>query len=396
MIARPIHEIKLDDLNALLGIVRESKTLAFKREMPAKKADEVIKFLAAVSSLANTGGGDLLIGIEARAGLATAIPGVAFPDLDAEKLRLLQLLANNLEPRLPRVDIEAVETSGNRHVLVIRAQQSWLAPHRVKVNDKFYGRNSAGKYPLDVSELRTAFVLSDSIAERIRAFRNDRLIKIAGGESSVSLYDRPAMIIHVVPFLTFAAGHTVDVVQATMQPGRPPILPQPPGSRHGSLIPLTNLDGFAIISTAEAPPEQRALAYAQWFRSGAIEGVYLLEQDKTHFYLYAPGFENIVVTAVNNYLSLLSTLDVGLPIFIFLSFCGMSKCYFRETTAMGGGWHDYGPLKVDAIALPEVTIESDPANVPGALRPLFNTIWNGFGFQGSPKYSATGEWIGTA
>src|ERR1700739_2874292 len=94
MIARPIHQITLDDLNALVGIARESKTLEFKREMPAKKADEVIKFLAAVSSLANSGGGDLVIGIEARAGPATAIPGVAFPDVDAEKLRLSQLLAN--------------------------------------------------------------------------------------------------------------------------------------------------------------------------------------------------------------------------------------------------------------------------------------------------------------
>jgi hypothetical protein len=384
-----------------VGIARESKTLEFKREMPAKKADEVIKFLAAVSSLANSGGGDLVIGIEARAGLATAIPGVAFPDVDAEKLRLSQLLANALEPRLPRIDIEAIETSGNRHVLVIRTQQSWLAPHRVRVNDKFYDRNSAGKYPLDVSELRTAFVLSDSVAERIRAFRNDRLIKIAGGESSVSLYyGRPAMIVHVVPFSPFAAGRTIDVVQATMEPGRPAILPQPPGiSRHGSLIPVTNLDGLAIISTTEAPPEQRAWAYTQLFRSGAIEGVYLLEQDSkdiTRFYLFSPSFENIVVAAVKNYLSFLTTLDIGVPIFIFLSFCGMSNCHFRDTTGMGAGWYDYGPLKVDVIALPEVTIESDPADVPGALRQLFNTIWNGFGFQGSPKYNAAGEWIGTA
>src|SRR5580704_13807656 len=99
MIPKSIHEITFDDLNALVGLVREGKMIEFKREMQAKTRDEGIKFLAAVSSFANTGGGDLLIGIEARAGLATAIPGVAFPDLDAEKLRLLQLLANGLEPR---------------------------------------------------------------------------------------------------------------------------------------------------------------------------------------------------------------------------------------------------------------------------------------------------------
>jgi hypothetical protein len=47
------------------------KTIEYKREMPARKNEEVIKSLAAVSSLANTAGGDLLIGIEAEAGLRT-------------------------------------------------------------------------------------------------------------------------------------------------------------------------------------------------------------------------------------------------------------------------------------------------------------------------------------
>jgi hypothetical protein len=289
MIPKSIHEITFDDLNALVGLVREGKMIEFKREMQAKTRDEGIKFLAAVSSFANTGGGDLLIGIEARAGLATAIPGVAFPDLDAEKLRLLQLLANGLEPRLPRIDIEAIACGRSRHVLVIRAQQSWLAPHKVKVNDKFYGRNSGGKYPLDVSELRTAFVLSDSVIERMRNFTNNRLIKIAGGEASVSLFDRPAMIIHVVPFSTYGAGRTIDVVEAAMK-----------------------------------------------------------------------------------------------------------GCYLRDTAELGGTWYDRGPLKVDTIALPEVAISSDPADVPQTLRPHFNTVWNGFGEPGSPKYNQRGEWIGTA
>jgi hypothetical protein len=53
----------------------------------------------------------------------------------------------------------------------VRAHRSWLAPHRVVTNDKLYGRNSAGKYPLDVSESRTAFVLADSVPDLIRNFR---------------------------------------------------------------------------------------------------------------------------------------------------------------------------------------------------------------------------------
>jgi len=395
MIPKPIHEITLDDLNALIGLVRESKTIEFKREMQAKTRDEVVKFLAAVSSFANTGGGDLLIGVEARAGLATAIPGVAFADVDAEQLRLSQLLATSVEPRLPRIDIEAIACGGNRHVLVIRAQQSWLAPHKVKTDERFYGRNSAGKYPLDVSELRTAFVLSDSVIERIRNFRNDRLIKIGGGEASVSLFDRPAMVIHVVPFSTYAAGRTVDVVEAAMTGHGHRVLPLPPGGPYGGEIARVNLDGFVTLT---APQGEMATAYAQLFRSGTIEGVKLLEHRDGRSYLFGPQFENVVVAAVKNYIAFLTQIEVGLPIFIFLSFCGMRGCYLRDAGAgpIGGTWYDRRPLKIDTIALPEVAVSSDPANVPVALRPLFNTVWNGFGEPGSPKYNQRGEWIGTA
>jgi len=164
MISKPIHQLKRSDLHALIGNVRESKTLEFKREMPAGTSDEKIKFLAAVSALANTSGGDLLIGIETAQGIPIAIPGIALTNPDGEKLRLEQILASQLDPRLPRVDLEAIDCGGGRHVLAIRVARSSIAPHRVTANDKFYGRNSGGNYPLDVSELRSAFVFSESAA----------------------------------------------------------------------------------------------------------------------------------------------------------------------------------------------------------------------------------------
>lgn len=121
--------------------------IEYKREMPTRQRDEQVKFLAAVSSLANTAGGDLLIGIEADDGIPQAISGVQVDNLDGDKLRLEQLLATCLEPRLPRVDIKPIGCANGRHVLIIRAYRSWVAPHRVTLNDKFYGRNSGGKYP---------------------------------------------------------------------------------------------------------------------------------------------------------------------------------------------------------------------------------------------------------
>src|SRR6266404_6076792 len=200
MIPKPAHDIRIADLESLVGRVPEGKTIEYKRQMPAGTREERIKFLATISSLANTAGGDLLIGVEAKDGIPTGIPGVAVASLDDEKLRLENILIDGSEPRIPRVEIAPIACTSGRHALVIRVHRSWLAPHRVKLNDKFYGRNSAGKYPLDVTELRSAFVLSESTGEKIRNFRNERLLKIAAKETSVLLHNRPTIVIHVVPF----------------------------------------------------------------------------------------------------------------------------------------------------------------------------------------------------
>jgi predicted HTH transcriptional regulator len=79
MILKPIHDIRLADLDALVGVVAEGKTIEYKREMPGGTSAEKVKFLAAVSSLANTAGGDLLIGVPAKDGIPIAISGIAVP-----------------------------------------------------------------------------------------------------------------------------------------------------------------------------------------------------------------------------------------------------------------------------------------------------------------------------
>src|SRR5271165_2524453 len=103
----------------MVGAIGEGKTIEFKRQMPAKARNEIIDFLAAVSSLANTAGGDLFIGVAAKDGVATEANGVAFESVDSEKLRLEQLLTTGIEPRVPRVEMEPVGCPNGRHALVV-------------------------------------------------------------------------------------------------------------------------------------------------------------------------------------------------------------------------------------------------------------------------------------
>jgi hypothetical protein len=360
--------------------------------MPGATREEKIKFLAAASSLANTAGGDLLIGVPAKNGIPTAISGTRVLNIDAEKLRLEHLLADCIEPRIPRVEIAPVICATGLSVIIIRVHRSWLAPHRVKLNDKFYGRNSAGKYPLDVSELRSAFVLSETATELIRNFRNERLIKIAARETAIPLHDGPVMVIHAVPFSTFAGTQMIDPVVAVRN-GH--VIPLPPGRHPGDAPqPVVNLDGFAMIAR---PSGGKTHAYAQLFRSAALEGVTTLGiDDKGTHYLTGTQFENIGISAIRNYLQFFKAIDAGLPVVLFLSFCGMSGCFLRVPAEFeGSGYYDRGPLQVDTVALPEAMIDSDPVDPPAAMRSSFNTVWNAFGYEKSDKYNDRGEGIGT-
>jgi predicted HTH transcriptional regulator len=92
MIPKPLEKIDLGDLTDLIGRVREGKTIEYKSELPLD-GDSQRKFLAGVSALANTSGGDFIIGIKADSdGLAQSVDGVAMSSVDGEKLRLEGLL----------------------------------------------------------------------------------------------------------------------------------------------------------------------------------------------------------------------------------------------------------------------------------------------------------------
>ncbi len=162
MIPKPLNEITLQDVQILVKEkVRESDTIEYKSQMPGNADSEKIKFLAAVSSFANSVGGDLLFGIEEEAGLPISIIGIVIYDLDQEVMRLEQLIRDGIEERLTGVQIRAVPIAAdeNGYILIIRISKSWNGPHRVCFKDhaKFYARSLTGRYPINLAQLRIAF-----------------------------------------------------------------------------------------------------------------------------------------------------------------------------------------------------------------------------------------------
>ncbi len=173
MIPKRLEEILYCDIEALISSeLREGKRVDYKRDLPGNSESQKKEFLYDVSSFANTVGGDLIIGVEEENGVPSRVIAVMPTNVDEEIQRMDGILMSGLEPGI-RYHIRAIPHPQSGYVFVIRIERNGLAPHRVtyKGSDKFYARNSAGKYPLDVAELRDAFLLGASAADRLREFR---------------------------------------------------------------------------------------------------------------------------------------------------------------------------------------------------------------------------------
>ena len=173
MIDKPLSAITPADLQRLIDDqVGERRTLDYKRDLPGNARADRIEFLADISSFANTEGGDLIFGIDAPSGgLPIKIPGLAIDNVESLKLAFESRIRDGITRRLPAVEIREIALGDGLFVLIVRLPRSWIGPHRVILegHGHFYGRNSAGKYRLDVEELQTAFTLAEALADRIRS-----------------------------------------------------------------------------------------------------------------------------------------------------------------------------------------------------------------------------------
>jgi hypothetical protein len=263
----PLLQINEGRLNALIsGGAPESRYIEYKRQTYGNAHSEYSEFLADISSFANTAGGDVVIGMDARDGIPTTVHPLTIP-MDAEILRLEQVARGGLQPRLVNIEFHAVAVSGGS-ILIIRVPRSFTPPHRVirQGSGRFWARSNAGKYEPDINELRSLFLAGPQLAERVRDFRRDRIAKLAAGHGPVQLMERGTLILHIIPLAAFDTPTTL-----ALQPiERDFHLFVPIGSTTAN---VTRVNFEGVLKTSNADPTSQQRAYTQIYRSGIIESV---------------------------------------------------------------------------------------------------------------------------
>lgn len=387
---KPIADLTEDDLQALVAggeTYREKKVREYKATWPGGSDDDKREFLADVSSFANTAGGDILYGIEAKDGVPTKLVGVELSSVDAEIQFAHQLFESCMSPRIPRIDIEPIllPSLPGRHVIIIRIPYSWASPHmvRVKKNTRFHARNSNGKYDMDVGEIRSAFLRSESLAERMRNFRLDRLAKIAAGETPVGLPTGPKFVLHLLPFSAFDLGIGSVIGRLTDQQiwDIQPVYSLRSTSRY-------NFDGLVTIGVRKQGPD----AYVQLFQHGGFEVVETTLFSEWNGRLHIPStiFEEKLIERLPHYLSYEHLLQVDPPFILLVSLLGV-KGYTLSVPSTYSSATPHEPIDRDTLLIPDILIDAFEIDAATVLRPVFNAVWNAAGWPHCFNYDAEGK-----
>lgn len=393
MINRRIEDITAPDLQALIdNKVLEGKTIEYKRELPNNSDSDKKEFLADITSFANSSGGDLILGIEQdnQTGEPKSLNGIETENVDKEKTRLDNIIRDGVEPKILSVAIQPIPLSNSKFAVLIRIPKSWIGPHRVIFGGhaKFYARNSSGKYEMDIDELRVAFNLTETLTEKIRKFRINRISNILAEETPVPLYANSKIVLHLIPINAFNPSQKYNIDSLTSEISKP----------HDKL-PLIddhvlnwryNLEGIFTYSEAS---EGKHFAYTLLYRNGIIEAVDAVMMRPREQGLLIPSviYEKKIIKVLSSYLNLLSELNVDPPIFGFLSLLnvkGYKMVIKREL------YFDHGfPIDRDLLLLPEAVIDDYDVNTKDVLKPLFDLVWNACGHQRSLNFDENGNWI---
>ena len=335
-----------------------------------------------VSSFANAQGGHIVYGMKETEGLPTELCGFEITNRDNFKLRLDDLVQTKISPRIPGVRNHVLSLENGKAAAVVHIPKSFAKPHQVQVNKEdfqFHSRNSAGKYRLNVDELRSLFVLSESLENRVRNFRMERLGKVIADDTPVRLDTSPKIVLHLIPLNAFSEP---NAARFEMFDYGTPADVYPVHGFYGSRF---NLDGYMTFSSGASTS---AGEYLQVFRNGILESVDALILSQNDKVIPSTSVEAQYIKALPRFIKILSDLEITPPVVLMVSFLGVLDYKLLTGSSFSVG------IDRNDLLFPEVLIQdfSCPSHI--ILRPVLDAMWTACGYPRSKNYDAEGKWIG--
>lgn len=369
MIDVTIDEINEATLQRLINNqVAESRALEFKREVPGGGDEATREFLADVTAFANAQGGDIIYGISEANGVAADLSGVELDNPDSEILRLETKLRTGVDPRLIGVRTKYVPLANGRSALVLRIPASLSAPHRVtfKHGARFFGRNSGGKYELDVRDLKHAFTESAQLPQQFRQLHAEAITASQGFDMPFAIENAPTGVVSVAPLGLFRDERKIPVTRDNA------VVPV----RVGAYSALDTIEGVLV----HAPIDEtgRVTSYALTHRTARTDCAYVIggvrqqngEESRT---VWPSVFESGLIEMAHASQTRLRQHGIEGPWVILVSIIGAKG--FRMV--LGDGYPTDAAFRDDVLLGQHVVERIDPE----ALLPIAQAFWLLFGMH---------------
>jgi len=360
----------------------ESQNLEFKATMPGTKNEDREEFRKDVSALANAHGGDLVFGISTIDDKAKTLLGCA-ESSDGAKRRLQQILETNVEPRIGGIQYHSVSMTDGKHVVVLRIPQSFIGPHRVgQVSaHRFAYRDNTKTSDMTYDQLRNAFGMRESLLQRVKDFRSERLLKIARDKAPVHLGAKPKIVVHIVPIQGLVGTINLDVVDLH---NRHDVF----RLRDYSWNRRPNIDGLVRFPYDADGPIDR---YLQIFRNGAMEVVRAdqYESDKNPPAMPSSWVGNLLRDSIKAYVEAVPTVRISGPLVVFLSLIDGGK------TVLSPNDRSFARVLLgeELLEIPESWVDDVTAiDLDSTSQPILDMFCQAYGEKRCELYDNNGRW----
>ncbi len=398
----PIRKFTLEFVHRLIEMkVPESDFLEYKSDLRFGTIEERKELWADVSSFANSGGGNIIYGIEEGGeGEPVSICGLPGLDEGADIAAIRGILVSGLSRPIPGLEIRVISREEFNPLVIIHIPFSLRLPHCIGVESDLSGyfiRKSSKRHLMALAEIREADSFLVRFRPKLWEHQARRLSRILSDKKGSSSRISGHIIILFTPAIALLGRSTVDIDEIPKYSQGKSVF----GYAHFSA--RFNSDGWKkFFDTGEG-----GSAYVQYFRSGIIEAVDRtivksirenIKEDPrqgggghlTARNIAKLRIEHSIVKEVGSGLDVLMQTDVDFPIFVSMALSGLSgipafrverKIDTEEVDEDAADYFDFGPeLPKGTSDFFVVELLTEPSDVALALKPTFEKLWESLGW----------------
>ncbi len=379
----------------------EHKQLEYKRELPPSREeiaglrksgllkdnkDPIVEFACDVSAMANSEGGDIIFGIDED---TLNLTPIEIDDWDKTRSRLEQLILSNIEPRLIAFDFRSVEVSPGKVLVILRVPKSLIGPHQISSGrDKFWMRHPGGKHPMDIAQIRAAFLSSTTAIDSARRWRDERFNKLLRNDGHLQLEQGPIQVLHLIPLSFRDPMRTIPI--HLLQKQQRFLLP---GPLNGSAIGRINADGF--LNFRRIGQDAAVDGYVQFYREGVIESARIVETNDG----LSKVFPSVIVEeqlfrALGYYLKAMDQAGIAPPILVGGAYFNVAgyRMAGNDFPVFADKMPQYS-IGPNMLSYREVLLDEwlSPEQIPELFKELVLSLWNASGYASSHHYREDGS-----